>query len=451
MRLQKRFPRARIVVYALSVFTAALTLVAVVASPARAQQPGISGFDRDRARQILNMVKSDIKKNYYDEGYRSIDLETRFKEADDKLKAATSIGHAWGIIAQVLVDFDDSHTFFIPPSRPAKIEYGWQMKVFGDKCFVSAVKPGSDAEKKGLRVGDEVWTIDGFGPVRENIWKIKYFYYSLRPRGGMRLVVRKPDGKEQQLDVLAKVTEGKRVTDLTDGNEWWNLIREAENEDRLNRERYAEMSDELIIWKMPSFELLDEDIDSAMGKVRKYKSLVLDLRGNHGGYVTALERLAGYFFDHDVKIADLKGRKEMKPQLAKTRGDKIYKGQVVVLVDSESASAAEIFARLMQIEKRATILGDRSSGAVMQSRVYDHQSGVDIVAFWAVSVTNADVIMGDGKSLEHAGVTPDEIILPTGADMASGRDPALARAAAILGVKLEPEKAGSLFPIEWRK
>jgi len=97
------------------------------------------------------------------------------------------------------------------------------------------------------------------------------------------------------------------------------------------------------------------------------------------------------------------------------------------------------------------VIGDRTSGAVMQSQSIDHQLGTDTVIFYGVSVTNADVIMSDGKSLEGVGVTPDEFIFPAAADLAAKRDPALSRAAAIVGFELPLDQAGAMFPVEWRK
>lgn len=134
--------------------------------------------------------------------------------------------------------------------------------------------------------------------------------------------------------------------------------------------------------------------------------------------------------------------------LAKSSNDP-YSGKLIVLADNRSASAAEIFARLIQLEKRGVVLGDRTSGSVMQSRQMSEKMGADVNVFYGVSVSNADVIMTDGKSLEHVGVTPDELILPTASDLATGRDPVISRAAELAGVSLSPADAGKLFPYEW--
>jgi len=53
--------------------------------------------------------------------------------------------------------------------------------------------------------------------------------------------------------------------------------------------------------------------------------------------------------------------------------------------------------------------------------------------------------------VEHVGVTPDELLLPSAQDLATHRDIVLARAVELAGSKIDPAKAGELFPIEWRK
>jgi C-terminal processing protease CtpA/Prc len=94
-------------------------------------------------------------------------------------------------------------------------------------------------------------------------------------------------------------------------------------------------------------------------------------------------------------------------------------------------------------------MGDRTQGAVMEARRYDERSGADTVVFYGASITEWDLIMSDGKSLEHVGVTPDELILPGADDLANKRDPVLAHAVQSLGVNLSSEEAGKAFPYEW--
>lgn len=414
-----------------------------------AQQPPTK-FEIERARVMLDIIKDDVKKNYYDPNYHGVDIEVRFKAADDKLKQAASMSQLWGIIAQALADLNDSHTFFLPPSKRARTDYGWQMQIVGDRCYVSAIKPGSDAEKKGLTAGDEILSIDGRTPNRKNLWMIQYLYYTLRPQPGMQLVIKTPAGEQKPMDVLARVRDRKQLTDLTGGNDIFDLIREGENEDRLNRHRYSETED-LLIWRMPQFDLTKAQVDDIIDKAKKRKNLLLDLRGNGGGYEETLLRMIGNLFDHDITIGDLKRRKDTKPMIAKTRGSGFFSGKLVVLVDSRSGSAAELLARVVQLQKRGTVIGDQTGGAVMRSRSYPHEVGQDIVVFYGVSVTDADIIMTDGQSLERIGVTPDEIKLPTPSDMGAKRDPVLAYAASLLGATISPEQAGALFPLEWRK
>lgn len=185
-----------------------------------------------------------------------------------------------------------------------------------------------------------------------------------------------------------------------------------------------------------------------IGKARKHDKLILDLRGNPGGSVETLKYLLGVVFDKEVKIADRVGRKDKKPEVAKPMHNP-YLGKLVVLVDARSASAAELFARITQLEKRGVVMGDKTTGAVMEAKHYEERSGTDTVIFYGASITEWDLVMSDGRSLEHVGVTPDELLLPSANAIANGRDPVLAHAVESLGVKITSEEAGKSFPYEW--
>ena len=430
---------------------ALIVLIAYLGVFQSIQAQTISGVDRDRARGMLDVIKGDVKKNYYDPTFHGIDIDARFKSADEKIKTVESLGQAYGVIAQVLSEFNDSHLFFYPPPRAARADYGWQMQMIGNQGYVTAVKPGSDAEAKGLKPGDRLLKVDGFAPTRDNIWKMQYRYFVLRPQPGISVEVQTGNEPPRELALKAKVTQLKTRLDFSgfSGTEdIESVLRDIDKEEHMNRQRYVEQGD-ILIWKMPRFDLEDAKVDELMGKASKHKGLIIDLRGNGGGYEKTLQRLLGNLFAQDVKIADVKRRKENKPIIAKTRGGEAFKGQLVVLIDSRSGSASELLARVVQLEKRGTILGDKSAGAVMRAKGYYYEMGSGTIIYYGASITDADSIMSDGKSLEHEGVTPDELLLPTGQDLAAKRDPVLSRAAKLLGVELSAEKAGALFPIEW--
>ena len=424
----------------------AVVLLAPI-TPAHAQDK-VQDKDRDRGQTMLRRIKDKLKSNYYDPKFRGMDLDARFKAAEEKIKNATSVGQIFGTIAQALIELGDSHTFFLRPSRAYTNDYGWTMQIVGDRCFVSTVDKGSDAETKGVKPGDEVLEAGGYNLDRTNLWKFQYLYNALRPQPFIRVALKSPNGESRQLELMAKRKDGKRMTDLTNYNEWMDIVRKSEREADLGRDRFASYGDQLLIWKMNEFDLTDSQVDDAMGRVHKYQTLILDLRGNGGGWVTTIKRMIGNLFDRDIKIGDEVSRKETKPEIAKSRGDKAFKGKLMVLVDSRSASASEVLARVVQLEKRGTIIGDQTAGAVMTSRQYSDEVGLDVVVFYGVSITVSDLIMSDGKSLEHNGVMPDDVRLPTAEDLAAGRDNVMSYAASLAGVKLDPVEAGKLFPIE---
>ena len=396
---------------------------------------GISSFDRGGSLTMLTHVKRDVKDNYYDKTFHGVNIDAVFDDAEQRIKAAESVNEAVGIIADALLLLNDSHTTFVPPDRKSRVTYGWRATMLGDVPYVTTVLPGSDAEKKGLAPGDRILYWNRYVPTRQNLWQIYYRYNFVRPQSMQRIVVRKPDGEERAIDVESKL-ERREMLDVDD------LVREILKAAIVTEDREASAGG-TFVWRYTSFGD-PKEVERVMKKALTSKSMVIDLRGNPGGSVDAMRELASRLFDRDVQIAVEKSRKGEKPVTAKGRKD-AFTGPLAILVDSGSASASEVTARLVQLEKRGVVIGDRTAGAVMTSTVFPHTIGIDRLVFFATSVTIGDVRMTDGGTLEHVGVTPDEIVLPTGADLAAKRDPALASAIARLGGTMTPEQAGRIY------
>jgi len=417
-------------------------------APAPASAPQIANsLQLGYVHGILHDAYLEIKKNYYDPTFRGLDLEARYRAFDPQIDKAHTVGEGFGVVAAFLAQFHDSHLFFEPPLRGASFESGYRMQIIGDRCLVTTVRPGSHASTK-LHPGDWVRRFNGYVVNRQDFHDLEYYFHRLAPSHVEQLELVAPDGIARMETVQDLVRPNKREIDLTDEtNDFWDLVREDENNAQMNRERIANL-DGIVIWKMAQFGFDIETLDHVIGAALKGSALIIDLRGNPGGYEEALEMLVGKLFDHDVKIADRVTRKPDKPVLAKHLGSP-FTGKLTILVDSSSASSSELLARVVQLEKRGSVLGDRTAGAVMEAKEYTDSQGVESKIFYGFSISHANLIMSDGKSLEGTGVTPDQLILPSAEDLAAGRDPVLSHAVVLAGGTLDPAAAGKLFPYEW--
>ncbi len=413
---------------------------------ARSQE--IFSFNRDRALSMWDQVAKDVEDHYYDPKFHGLDWKATVLETKEKIKSSPSFDVALAHVAQALVSLNDSHTRFLPPPHPYFRGYGFQMAMVGERCYVIRVRPGTDAEAKGLKVGDELLGVNGYQPVRKNLWLIEYRYNVLRPDSGLQLVLRDVQGQQRQVDVKGEFSKVPRYQEATAAR--IRAARAWEDQRHMWRGRWAEVGDVGIL-KIPGFFLEKSEAESLMRKACKHPALIMDLSGNPGGATESLKCMLGGVFEKDVKVGDRVGRKELKPEVAKTWKHGVFTGKLVVLVDSRSASASELFARVVQLEKRGLVMGDRSSGSVMEAKYYICGPGPAIKVSYGAEITESDLIMSDGKSLEHTGVAPDEWVLPTAEALAAGENPVLSRAAALLGAKVTPEDAGKLFPYEWPK
>jgi carboxyl-terminal processing protease len=427
-----------------------ITIIAILAVTVLAWAQKLDERDRTEARDMLRMIADDVRKHYYDPNLHGPEFNDRVRAADEKIKAATSLSQAFAMIGFALEGLHDSHTYFLPPGRTQLMRYGWRPQFIGDRCYVTRVRPGSDADAQGLRAGDQILAINGLPLIREDFAKVEYILTILAPQPELKLRVRGADGKERQLQVAAKIREVPKLIDLSDPGVYYRkILREILGADRDPVVgTYIERGEPLAIFKLREFDLDDDHVDKIISIARKHQGLILDLRDNPGGEVSVLDKLLGRFFDHEVKIADRVSRKPMKPQVTKPEKDPFLR-ELVVLVDSSSASAAEIFARVIQLEKRGIVLGDRTAGLVMEGRLYPYRVGVDSHVYFGAMITEANLVMSDGSSLEGKGVTPDEVLVPTPDNLRREEDPVLARAAQLLGVEITPAEAGKLFPYEW--
>lgn len=192
-----------------------LTIVSLVTTLSWSRaQPQISNLDRGRAQDMLRTIAGEVRKHYYDPKFHGVDWDAKVAEAKEKIAKTTSMNMALSHIAAALDTLNDSHTFFLPAQHAYRHEYGLEYQMVGDRCFVSQVRPRSDAEAKGVKPGDEILTINSYNLNRDDLLRVQYVFSILRPQPVLQLVLQNPGGTQRQVEVEAKIRETTIIADL---------------------------------------------------------------------------------------------------------------------------------------------------------------------------------------------------------------------------------------------
>lgn len=153
-------------------------------------------------------------------------------------------------------------------------------------------------------------------------------------------------------------------------------------------------------------------------KNKGVKGVVLDLRGNGGGYVTASQAVAGIWLDRQLVTSERRGG-QVSEEL-KSTGTPILNGiPTVVLVNESSASASEIVAGALRDHKAAQLIGETTFGKGSVQKLIDLTGGATL------KVTIARWYTPGGLNISEKGITPDKTVLRSLDDINVGRDPQL--------------------------
>jgi carboxyl-terminal processing protease len=275
---------------------------------------------------------------------------------------------------------------------------------FGPDCRLVIVAPleGSPAEAAGLRPGDVVAqvdgsTLDGLTPdeARDKI----------RGKKGTTVVLRieREDTAPFEVSITRDIIHQREVIteDYADGDVGYiRLTGFSEN----GAQRFV--------------DAVEEALDKGQTQ------LIVDLRGNPGGFVTAARRVASVFVDEGPIFWEEDADGKQTPTSA-LEDDGIATDsdiEVVVLIDRGSASASEIVAGALRDTGRATLIGATSygKGTVQQWIELDNDSG-------GVKLTVAKWLTPDKHWIHNVGIVPD-IVVEVPADTPADQDPVLDRA-----------------------
>jgi len=382
-----------------------------------------SGQYLDRQNDIpqkLNIINPVMASNSSD----IIDMApfwTAWRLLDEKYiptgKAATSTtaqDRVWGAIQGMTAAMGDPYTVFMPPEDSKDFQEnisgnfeGVGMEIGIKDSVLSVISPlkGSPAERSGIKAGDKIIFINDNPAV------------DLTTDQAVKLI-RGPKDTVVKISVLR---EGSNKT--LD----FSITREVINIPTVK----TEIKDSVFVISLYNFyaqseaqfnNALKEFVDS------KKTKLILDLRGNPGGYLDAAVDIGSWFLPKGKTIVREDSGDGKEEKVYRSKGYNIFNSdlKMIILIDSGSASASEILAGALQEQGVAKLVGTKSYGKGSVQEL------VKVTNNTSLKVTIAKWLTPNGKSISEGGLNPDYEVKITEQDIKDKKDTQMEKALELL-------------------
>lgn len=310
----------------------------------------------------------------------------------------------WGAIQGLTASYGDPYTAFLPPVENKLFEediqgsfggVGMEIGIREEVLTVISPLKDSPAEKAGLRPGDKIIAING---VTTQGITIEKGVLSIRGEVGTTVVLTiiRDGGSPQEISVIRDTISipTLKTQMRSDGIFEVSLY------------SFGATSPEMFRNAMRTFS------ESGSNK------LLLDLRGNPGGYLEAAVDMASWFLPVGEVVVQEHFGDGSVPRMYRSKGYDVFGDdlQMVILVDQGSASASEILAGALKEHGIATLIGEKTFGKGSVQEL------ISVTNSTSIKITVARWLTPLGHSISESGLTPDYVETITPESLKEGRD-----------------------------
>jgi carboxyl-terminal processing protease len=393
-------------------------------------------------REAFDFVWATIHERYHDRSLNGVDWKAAGTRYRPLALAAGDDEAFWDVLDRMAGELKDSHTRVESPRRvelrrrDESVTLGFSFVPLDGRLVVTSVHPDSDAWWAGVRNGMTLAMV-GDEPADAAFRRMldETRLSSTERARHMTAVRRLVSGN---LGTAMRLTferaDGSRIEGSFTRR---RVVSRPVSIHRVLPSGYGYLR--LTQWTVGVMPGVLEGLEA----LKDAPGIVIDVRGNPGGSIHAVNALLSRFFRRKTDLGDVTTRTGQPvsmlfgaveiiklKQEVEGRAD-AYNGPVVILTNAGSGSGSELFAGTMQAVGRATVVGEASCGCLLGFLGYARIPGGAELAYSEVGF-----VMANGRKIEGVGVLPDRPVPLTLADLRAGRDRALEEAQQILTTKM---------------